>query len=171
MKLKNINKKNYKLIKYNIIKSNFYLQIRNTQIINENVEQFEINLKQMLKLISEYNYKKKLIYFIDFPIINNDEKFLQKLKITNHKYFSKEKILNNIRSKGLKKPHLLVIFFETFSSVTLNSFKKFNIPIVLVNKFYFFDSNFQQNNLILLNNKKIKKFIFYMCYSVIKNFK
>lgn len=171
MKFKNINKKNYKLIKYNIIKSKFYLQTRNPRILTENIEQFEINLKQVLKLIYEYHHKKKIIYFIDFPVINNDVKLSQNLKTPNHKYFSKEKILKAIRSKSLKKPHLFVIFFESFSSVTLNSFKNLNIPIVLVNRFSFFDRCSQQNNLILLNTKKIKKFIGYMYYSVIKDYK
>nr|QYB23224.1 hypothetical protein [Lithodesmioides sp. mgcode 4] len=173
MKIKLIKKKKYKLLKYNILKSKIYVQSKNIQILNRDIEKFEINLKQFLKLIFEYDKNNKSIYFVDFPIVNNIL-ILKNFKQTNHKFYSKEMIFKKIKNKTIKKPHLFVTFSETFNSLTLNNFKKLNTPIILVNSFSFLNFSGQQHkvdNLNLLNNIKLKNFYSYIFYSIIKPLK
>jgi len=138
MKLKYSKKIPYKLIKYNILKSKIYLQTKSKKMLNKNMEQFEINLKQMLKLIYEYHFNNKLIYFIDFPFCNTSG-LLQNIKKTNHKFFSKKMLSKKIKNKTIIEPQLIVVFIEEFNSLDLNNFIRLNVPIILVNSLSFFD--------------------------------
>lgn len=167
MKLKLIRKKKYKIIKYNILKSKIYLQIKQNKSLNTNMEQFEIYLKQLIKLIYEYHHNNKCIYFIDFPVVNNKE-LLQKAVKNNHKFFSSRMLVKKIKSKTLLETNLLIVFTEELDRLVCNHFKTLNIPIIIINKFSFFDFSRKKvygNGLI---NKKIFVNLFYSIFQKLK---
>lgn len=169
MKLKLIKKNNNSnLFKFNILKSQFY----NQQMFLNNLkfETLTINLRQTLKLIYEYHLNNKLIYFVNFPNIEN-QKLKQKFKKTKHKFFSEQLLAKKLKDKIFLKPSCIILFNCNIKDISLNNLLQLNIPIVLFNNLSLIDSNFTYNNINqtrLIKNQRLNKFIISLVYAIIK---
>lgn len=92
MKIKKIKYKNYKLFKYNLLKLQIYSSIfflNNTNFSNNILEQIEISIKQILKIVFEYHLYQFKILFIGFPIISKIKQ-IKLIHLTNHTFLSEK---------------------------------------------------------------------------------
>ena len=121
---------------------------------NQMVEQIQVYLKQVLKVIFEYHVCRLKILFVGFPVICKTKQ-LKLTHFTNHNFISEKSwisgffrnrfsILTYLKliqsqnfSKNLKlllrvtaKPHLVVIFNQKIETNTINEFYKAGIPIL-----------------------------------------
>ena len=88
--MKIINIKKYKLFKYNLLKLQLYKQTNNNNILSQGVlEQIEISLKQLLKIIYEYHVNNSKILFIGFPIRLKKQQ-MKFVNLTNHDFISQK---------------------------------------------------------------------------------
>jgi len=169
MKLKLIKKSNNSnLFKFNVLKSQFY----NQQLFLNNLkfETLTINLRQTLKLIYEYHFSNKLIYFINFPNIEN-KKLKQEFKKTKHKFFSDNLLVKKLKDKNFFKPSCIILFNCNLKDISLNNLLQLNIPIVLFNNLSLVDSSFTYKNINqikLIKNQRLNKFIVSLVYAIIK---
>jgi hypothetical protein len=91
MKIKNIKNKNYKLFKYNLLKLQLYSNQpffhQTTAFSNNIIEQIEVYLKQMLKIIYKYHIHQFKILFIGFPVVSKIKQ-MKFIYFTNHNFIS-----------------------------------------------------------------------------------
>ena len=163
MKIK-FKQKSRSLVKLHLLKYQMYKNSFNTSLNNVNIE-----LKQALKVIYLYNTKKKKILFIGFPF--NIKLQNQIKQIFMSKIGFKKELLNNsayiLGSKG-KKPDLIV--FNGISSddfMITKELKKFNTPLILFGN-YNQDSSFKTYNVkVCLDKNYIKKFCWFLIFSIL----
>ena len=171
MKIK-INKKSRSLIKLHILKYQIYKNY-NKYFFNENIENLTIEIKQALKIIYLYHVKNKKILFIGLPY---NKQLSNQL---NHFFISKKIYLKKMMSNStylFKTIHLpktpdLIVFNNTSDKdlTILNTLKKSNIPVVLFKNLNKFSNDFYNVN-GSLKNKKIKKFYFFLIFSVLTKY-
>lgn len=88
--MKIINIKKYKLFKYNLLKLQLYKHTDSSNIFSQSVlEQTEISLKQLLKIIYEYHVNNSKILFIGFPIMFKKQQ-IKLVNLTNHDFISQK---------------------------------------------------------------------------------
>lgn len=194
MKIKKIERKNYKLLNFKLIKSKILK--KQHYLNNIKIKDVEFRLKKILHLIYLYHLYNKQILFIGNPLnINNTIKRL--LSSTKHifipksawisgiisnqnsylKALFKQKTnkLNKITEKILqlkKKSDLIVIMDEKQNLKAVNESYKSNIPIISLNS----DLNIFNNkinykipgNFILSKNKFKNNFFYSILVSTIK---
>lgn len=193
MKIKKIKNKNYKLFKYNLLKLQLYAResfLETTTFSNNTIEQIEVYLKQMLKIIYKYHMYQFRILFIGFPIISK-VKQVKFIYFTNHNFISENLWISGIFrnrfsiltyltliqsqnfAKRLKflltiktKPHLVVVFNNEVETRTVNEFYKFGIPILSfnwssLNTFKIVYKALGNYNFLEKNTKLIFNFLFY----------
>ena len=170
MKINNkLKKKNYRLLRFNLINSNFIKC--STKPLNENIEDFEVRFKQILRLIYDFHFKKKKIYFVDFPIIN-DINFLKTFHQNNHKFLSHDMIMRKIKNRNKLDANLIVFFNNDIKLLVLNNLLKLNVPLVsfsdalLIDKSKFSKKDMSKNS--FLQNVKLKQFTTCLFYSLLK---
>lgn len=193
--MKIINIKRYKLFKYNLLKLQFYKQTTKNSILSQGVlEQIEMSLKQLLKIIYEYHVNNSKILFIGFPIIFKKQQ-IKFINLTNHDFISQKSWLNgtfrnrfsvstylkNLQLKNFSKklntlltlktkPHLVVFFDSNLQTGVINEFYKAGIPIIVFNCKKINLDKALYKTLINLNfdNKNLKLTWFLLFYSILK---
>ena len=170
MKINNkLKKKNYRLLRFNLINSNFVKC--SVKPLNESIEDFEVRFKQILRLIYDFHCKKKTIYFVDFPKINNI-KFLKTFYKNNHKFFSHDMIMRKIKNKNKIDASLIVFFTTDIKLLVLNNLLKLNVPLVSFSDALLIDKNKlskkDTSKTIFLQNIKLKQFSMCLFYSIFK---
>lgn len=156
--MKIINIKKYKLFKYNLLKLQFYKHTNYNNIFSKSVlEQTEISLKQLLKIIYEYHVNNSKILFIGFPVVFKKQQ-VKLVNLTNHDFISQKFWLNgtfrnrfsvftylkNLQLKNFSKslntlltlkskPHLVVFFDNNLKTGVINEFYKAGIPVIAFN--------------------------------------
>nr|YP_010139038.1 hypothetical protein KYV41_mgp25 [Lithodesmium undulatum]QQJ94646.1 hypothetical protein [Lithodesmium undulatum] len=173
MKLKKIDKKtNYNLFKFNILKSKLYMQSSFYNDFNLKLDNIEINLRQILKLIYEYHINNKLIFFINLPNIKSF-KLKKHVKRTKHKFILKSLLLKKINSTNFIQPDLLIFFNSNVNELPLNILLQLNRPIIIFNmlsNIEYFDQYNNHSQINLIKNKKLKQFIISLiCFIIKKN--
>lgn len=197
MKIKNVKNQNYKLFKYNLLKLQIYsnkFSVYNINFANSILEQIEIYIKQVLKIVFEYHLYQFRILFIGFPVISKikQEKLMY---LTNHDFVSEKSWISGIFrnrfsiltylkliqsqnfSKSLQllltiktKPHLIVIFNPTMETSLINEFYKAGIPILSFNWEFLNSSKilYQVLGKFNFNKMNTKLTFFYLFYSLLK---
>ena len=92
MKVCKIKNQNYKLFKYNLLRLQIYSNessVGNNSFSNSILEQIEIHLKQILKIIFEYHIYQFKILFIGFPVVSK-MKQIKLIHFTNHDFISEK---------------------------------------------------------------------------------
>jgi len=181
MKLKIKNKKDFKLIKLELLKAKFF----KTGNIKTKIAMFSLHLKQLLLIIYKFHLSNKKIFFFGIPINiylkykkpsknlkhlffpeSYWEKGLLSNKVNIFKYLKKrvvkikhENLNAKIRTYFLikKKPDLIVILNQNKENISLlKEANKLKIPTLNIHL-----------NEITSHNKKIG-FIFALVYSILK---
>lgn len=193
--MKIINIKKYKLFKYNLLKLQLYKHTDSSNIFSQSVlEQTEISLKQLLKIIYEYHVNNSKILFIGFPIMFKKQQ-IKLVNLTNHDFISQKSWLNgtfrnrfsvftylkNLQSKNFSKnlntlltlktkPHLVVFFDNNLQTGVINEFYKAGIPVIVFNCKKINLDKALYKTLINLNfdNKNLKLTWFFLFYSILK---
>jgi len=194
MKTKKIKNPKFKLFQYNLIKLQIYSNELFFDTINLSiniVEQIEVYLKQVLKVIFEYHVWQFKILFIGFPIVSNTKL----LYFTNHDFITEKSWVSGIFrnrfsiltylkliqsqnfSKNIKllltiktKPHLVVVFNQKIDNSLINEFYKTGIPIIYLN----WDSlnklkmAYKTLGSFYFAEKNIKLVFFFLFYSLLK---
>jgi len=136
-------------------------------------------LKHVVKIIYHFNNNNKTIWFIGFNslrFLNNtrlgskhvflsNNSWKQDL-IKNKKFFKQKKIFKN-----LQVPNLIVIFNDTLKEIDIiTEFGKIDIPIIIFDSFYKVSEKLTYIKIVSIKNytKKIKSFLFYLIYSILK---
>ena len=197
MKINTIKNKKYKFFKYNLLKLQIYSKTLFTNygsFSNTILEQIEVYMKQILKIVFEYHLYQFRILFIGFPIVSKIKQ-RKLIYLTNHNFISEKSWITGIFrnrfsiltylkliqsqnfSESLQllltvktKPHLVVIFDQNLKTSMINEFYKAGIPIISFN----WDSlNFSKVTYQTLGNfdfveKNIKIIFFYLFYSLLK---
>lgn len=196
MKIKNINKLKYKLIKLEIIKSKIISNYLNKFQFETSLTQFEIYLKKAFLIIFQYHINNKKILFIGIPkeISTN---YIKSLKKTNHiilpeSYWIKGLLTNKLTIfKSIKnsleiikqnkldkiksyfllkhKPNLIVIFNTNSPEPIVMETVKLKIPVIIFNPKILTNSTTLYQ--IKGNYKYIKKkqnFLIYLIESILK---
>ena len=167
MKIKKISIHRYKLLKLQLIKAKVYK--KNSQksdpknLMANPIEQIEIFLKKVLRIIFLYHLNDKQIFFVGVPKII-EKKFLNSLKKTNHLFLPRSLWINGILSnrvavyqylkfKQLKKikkkqfknkhfeplfsirrqPDILVVLDKKFEREAIKEAYKLRIPMITLN--------------------------------------
>ena len=193
MKVKKLNNLNYKLIKFELIKSrivsNYFSKFQFTESFNK----IEIYLKKALSLIFQFHINNKKILFIGIPeeisqkfkkihskhVFLPEEYWIKGLltnKITIYKFIKSN--LTDIKIDNLEnyfslkhKPDLIVLFnVKSFKDILRES-RKLNIPVINFNpdilfedkNLYTVQGNFEQ----LFKNKN--NFLFLIMETILKN--
>ena len=92
MKVSKVQNKKYKLFKYNLLKLQIYSKAfseNNINFSNSILEQIEIYIKQVLKIVFEYHLYQFRILFVGFPIISK-LKQTKLMYLTNHDFISEK---------------------------------------------------------------------------------
>ena len=193
--MKIINIKKYKLFKYNLLKLQFYKHNNYNNIFSKSVlEQTEISLKQLLKIIYEYHVNNSKILFIGFPVVFKKQQ-VKLVNLTNHDFISQKFWLNgtfrnrfsvftylkNLQLKNFSKslntlltlkskPHLVVFFDNNLETGVINEFYKAGIPVIVFNCKKINLEKALYKTLINLNfdNKNLKLTLFFFIYSILK---
>jgi len=158
MKIRKIKIQKYKLFKYNLLKLQTYSNEQSPNAFSSNsLQQVEISLKQILKLIFEYHICGFKILFVGFPIAFKRRQ-TKLINFTNHSFIPKNSWVNGIFRNRLStitylklsesqklsrnldylfavktKPHLVVIFDESIENNIIQEFYKGGIPVVSFN--------------------------------------
>jgi hypothetical protein len=154
MKIKKIQSKNYKLLKFNLIKSKILKKNHYKKSIK--LEEIEIRLKKALNIIYLYHINNKRILFVGNPL-NINKEISQALKSTKHIFipksfwisgiitnqnssfnsiFKKEGNINKISQIVLKlknKSNLVVIIDKNFEEKALYESYSSRLPIISLN--------------------------------------
>jgi ribosomal protein S2 len=186
MKIKKIEQKNYKLLKFNLIKSKIFK--KSHFLKNITLEDIEFRLKKILNLIYLYHISNKKILFIGNPLtinnkiknllINTKHVFIPKSAwitgiITNQNLYlkslfkQKTDVLNSISERILqlkKKSDLIVIMDQNLDTKALEEAYKSKIPVVALNA----DLNVFNNKInykvpgnFIISKNKLKNSLFY----------
>lgn len=153
MKIQKKVKKN-SLISFKLLKYQIY-NIRKNYL--QNINNLNLEIKQVLKVIYLYNIKKKKILFIGFPY----NKFLSNQ--TNHLFLSKNMFLSNCNKLN---NYDLIVFNKSQSKdeIIFKKFKSLNIPLIL-----FGESNSKDYNINgIFSSKKSKNFCLFLIFAVIR---
>ena len=90
--MKLIKTKNYKLFKHNLLQLQVY-SIKSSSdeanLSNQTLEQIQVYLKQVLKVIFEYHVHSLKILFVGFPVICKTKQ-LRLARFTNHNFISEK---------------------------------------------------------------------------------
>jgi len=155
MKLKNKLKVkgliNLHLFKYQVYKT----------LVNLNINQILIELKQSLKIIYLYNNKKNII-FVGFPYnkISHNQ--------VNNVFISKVLFFKKIQKKIFLDSFDLIVFYQT-SKQDYSLLKKLNsisVPLII----FCNNCNLKNKGYIvknILKNKRLKVFVFFLIFSVL----
>ena len=108
--------------------------------LKNNLKIIDYRFKQILKIIYDFNYKKKYIWFLGFIVpkkYKGRHLFISKYNyikglISNEKFI--RLTLNNKKSNiNLIKPSLVVVFCLTKNDLPLlEEFNKLNIPVLII---------------------------------------
>jgi len=136
-------------------------------------------LKHMVKVIYHFHNKNKTIWFVGFNslrFLNNtrlnskhvflSDNYWKQDLIKNKKFFKQKKIFKN-----LQVPNLIVIFNDNSKKIDIiNELGKINIPIIIFDSFYKVPEKFTYVKIVSIKDytKKIKSFLFYLIYSILK---
>lgn len=197
MKVNLIKIRKYKLFKYNLLKLQIYSNTISFDISNFSnnlVEQIEVYLKQVLKIIFEYHIHQSKILFIGFPVVSK-MKQMKLINFTNHNFISEKSwisgifrnrfsiltylklIQSNNFSNNLRlllsvktKPHLVVIFNQKVENSAINEFYKARIPIISFNCHFLDTSKITYKTLGSFNfiEKNVRLTYFFLFYSLLK---
>jgi ribosomal protein S2 len=186
MKIKKIKQKNYKLLKFNLLKSKIFKKPHYLQ--NISIEDIEFRYKKILNIIYLYHISNKKILFVGNPAkINRKIKsILSKTKhifipksawitgiITNQNLYlkslfkQKTDILNSISERILqlkKKSDLIIIIDEKLDNKALEESYKSNIPVIALNsELNIFNNkvNFKVPGNFVVTKNKLKNNLFY----------
>ena len=197
MKTKKVRNPNFKLFKYNLLKLQIYSDkpfFDSINLSNNILEQIEVYLKQVLKVIFEYHVWQFKILFIGFPVVSKIKQ-MKLVHFTNHDFITEKSWITGIFrnrfsiltylklvqsqnfSKSINllltvktKPHLVVVFNQTIENNLINEFYKAGIPIIYfnwdcLNKFKMAYKILGNFNFI---KKNIKLTFFFLFYSLLK---
>lgn len=92
MKVNKVKNKNYKLFKYNLLKLQIYSNrffLNETNFSNTVLEQIEVSMKQILKIVFEHHLYQFKILFIGFPVVST-KKQIKLIHLTNHDFISEK---------------------------------------------------------------------------------
>jgi len=92
MKVDKVKNKNYKLFKYNLLKLQIYSNVfflNEIYFSNNILEQIEISMKQILKIVFEHHLYQFKILFIGFPVVSS-WKQIKLIYLTNHDFISEK---------------------------------------------------------------------------------
>ena len=197
MKIKKIKNPNFKLFKYNLIQLQIYSNeffFNNIDLSLNIIEQIEVYLKQILKVIFEYHVWQFKILFIGFPIVSNTKQ-VKLLHFTNHDFITEQSWVSGILrnrfstltylklvqsqnfSKSIKllltiktKPHLVVVFNQKIDNSLVNEFYKAGIPIIYLNWNFLnkFKITYKTLGSFRFVEKNIKLVFFFLFYSLLK---
>jgi len=197
MKTNKVKNKNYKLFKYNLLKLQVYSTKPSSDTVdfsNQILEQIQVYLKQVLKVIFEYHVCRLKILFVGFPVIYKTKQ-LKLMHFTNHNFISEKSwisgffrnrfsILTYLRliqsqnfSRNLKlllrvtaKPHLVVIFNQKIETNTINEFYKAGIPILSFDwkSLNIFKVAYKTLGNYAFMERKMKLTFFFLFYSLLK---
>jgi len=197
MKIKKIKNPNFKLFKYNLIQLQIYSNeffFNNIDFSLNIIEQIEVHLKQILKVIFEYHVWQFKILFIGFPIVSN-MKQVKLLHFTNHDFITEQSWISGVLrnrfstltylkliqsqnfSKSIKllltiktKPHLVVVFNQKIDNSLVNEFYKAGIPIIYLNWNFLnkFKITYKTLGSFRFVEKNIKLVFFFLLYSLLK---
>lgn len=186
MKIRKIEQKSYKLLKFNLIKSEILK--KNHYLKDINIEDIEFRLKKILNLIYLYHISNKKILFVGNPMkINTKIKnILSKTKhvfiprsawitgiITNQNlYFKslfkqKTNVLNSISERILqlkKKSDLIVIMDQELDFKALEEGYKSKIPVITLNSdlnIFNNKTNYKVPGNFVISKNKLKNNLFY----------
>lgn len=150
------------------------------QKVNFN-SRFIVKLRHVLKIIHNFNKKKKYIWFIGF----NSLKFINKITLkSNHLFLPENFWLQGLvvnkkfvkfksKLKNYRTPDLVIIFGNTSKlSEIITELCKQDIPVILFGSLpkLFLKSYYSEVVFIENFSKKVKSFIFFLIYSVLKKF-
>jgi ribosomal protein S2 len=194
MKIKKIEHKNYKLLRFNLIKSKILK--KNHILKNINIEDIEFRLKKILNVIFLYHISNKKILFIGNPVkINTKIKnILGKTKhvfipkstwvtgiITNQNSYLKSLFKQKTNEFNLiserilqlkKKSDLIVIMDQKLDKNAVEESYKAQIPIIALNSdLNIFDTKINYKlpgNFILSKNRLKNNFFYSILFSTIK---
>ena len=158
------------LIKIHLLKYQMYKNY-NKYFFNSSFNNVIIELKQALKIIHLYNTKNKKILFIGLPYNKVLQNQLSHSFISKNFYFKKisEGNYNLLTgSSVLHKSPDLVVFNNTSEQdkSILTELKKLNIPLIIFGNLNKRNSkNYNINT--SLQKKRIKKFCFFLIFSII----
>ena len=197
MKVDKVKNKNYKLFKYNLLKLQIYSNVfflNEIYFSNNILEQIEISMKQILKIVFEHHLYQFKILFIGFPVVSS-WKQIKLIYLTNHDFISEKSWINGIFrnrlsiltylkliqsqnfSKSLQllltvktKHYLVVMFNQKFEINMVNEFYKAGIPVLSFNSDYLktFKIPYQVLGNFDFMEKNIKLTFFYLFYSLLK---
>ena len=158
------------LIKIHLLKYQMYKNY-NKYSFNSSLNNVTVELKQALRIIHLYNIKNKKILFIGFPYNKALQNQLSHFFISKHFYLKKTLSgnFNSLTNSGVlyKNPDLVV--FNSTSEKDINiliKLKKLNIPLILFGN----SDNISHKNYNIsgfLQNKKIKKFCFFLIFTIL----
>ena len=166
--MKNVSKKNKKfsLIKLFLLKYRIFKNFTCIKKVNITVSY----IKQALLVISSYHRNIKKILFVGLSN-NNNITAVTHLKTTNHSFIPQGGWSK--KSFGVKVPDLIVICNSNLKEVTSIGCIaiKSNVPVITfqdlnIRKVLSYRSNNASGD---YQNKKLKKFIFFLIFSIIKN--
>lgn len=182
----------YKLFKYNLLKLQTYFNKH--MVLDDFLQQVEISLKQILKLIFQYHIFGFRILFVGFPI-RFKKRQTKLISFTNHSFISKNSWVSGIFRNRLSiikylkisqsqkfsnninylltiktKPHLVVIFDESVEDNVIQEFYKGGIPIISFNYNKLNINKIYHNTLIKFNymKKNLNSMYFFLIYSLLK---
>lgn len=187
MKIKKLKHKNYKLLKFNLLKSKIFK--KNHYFNNITLEDIEFRLKKIFNLIYLYHITNKKILFIGNPLIINNkiQQIFSKTKhvfipstswltgmITNQNFYFKSilkknnnVLINSISKKILqlkKKSDLILIMDKELNNKALEESFKSQIPVITLNS----DLNIFNNKInykvpgnFILSKNNFKNNLFY----------
>lgn len=197
MKVNKVKNKNYKLFKYNLLKLQIYSNrffLNEINFSNTVLEQIEVSMKQILKIVFEHHLYQFKILFIGFPVVST-KKQIKLIHLTNHDFISEKSWINGIFrnrlsiltylkliqsqnfSKSLQhlltvktKPYLVVMFNQKLETSMINEFYKAGIPVLSFNWDYLktFKITYQALGSFDFMEKNIKLTFFYLFYSLLK---
>lgn len=197
MKIKKIKNSKFKLFKYNLIQLQIYSDeffSNNIDLSLNKIEQIEVYLKQILKVIFEYHIWHFKILFIGFPIVSKTKQ-IKLLHFTNHDFITEQSWVSGILRNRLStltylkliqlqnfsnsikllltvktKPHLVVIFNQKIENSLINEFYKAGIPIIYLNWDFLnkFKITYKTLGSFHFIEKNIKLVFFFLFYSVLK---
>lgn len=186
MKIRKLEQKNYKLLKFKLIESKIYK--KNHFIENITLEDIEFRLKKILHLIYLYHISNKKILFIGNPLnINKNIKtVLSKTKhifmpkftwingiITNQNihlkslFKQKKNVLNKITEKIIqlkKKSDLIVIIDQEIDLKAIEESYKARTPVIALNSdlnLFNYKTNYKVPGNFIISKNKLKNNFFY----------
>jgi hypothetical protein len=164
MKIAKIINKKYSLLKLHLLKYQVYKKI-NDHSLSNSMENQEINLKKILKIIYLYHTNNKKIMFVGFPYSRS------LIKSSSHTFLPKISRSIYVSNKLLNEFDLIIFYNQNDKdSVILKGLCNLGIPLIFVGNSDILNRNLLHfyTSVFLISSKKFKRFWFFLVFSILK---